>query len=60
MAEPTIKKKESILIQVVDNGFIVKEDFPEFPDMRRSSPEVMKRKVFNTKKSLFNYISENL
>lgn len=52
-------KQKSILIEVVDNGFIVNEDF-RFRDRGIPEATVQSQKVFNTKKQLYNYISENL
>ena len=54
------KKQSVILIEVVENGFIVKEDYKECNsgiDIRTIIP---KKKVFNTKKQLNNYINDNL
>jgi len=58
MEKQQIKKKSSILIEVVDNGFIVKEDYQV--NFRESPERSHKSKVFQTKKSLNNYINENL
>lgn len=62
MDNPRLKsqKKTSILVKVVDNGFIVEEDFQEFNHHTHVSPTINSKKVFNTKKQLYNYIGENL
>lgn len=51
-----------ILIEVVSNGFIVKENYYEFNnrEMIVSHAEIPVIKVFNTKKQLNKYINENL
>jgi hypothetical protein len=56
---PEKTKQRSILIEVVDNGFIVNEDYKQ-AGMRDHIATVGSQKVFNTKKQLYNYISENL
>ena len=53
-------KQTSILLEVVDNGFIVKEDFHEFAHHQNPTARINDKKVFNTKKQLYNYIADNL
>lgn len=50
-----------ILIEVVSNGFIVKEDYKEGrEDGMIGRVEITKIKVFNTKRQLNKYINETL
>lgn len=51
-------KKTSILIEVVSNGFLVHEDY--YSGRVGEIASVSSRKVFNTKKQLYNYIGEHL
>ncbi len=54
------KKLDRILVVKVDNGYIVEENYSKGPNMGEFLPEVPNRKVFETKESMFHYISENL
>lgn len=51
--------QSKILIEVVSNGFVVKENYNEFNE-RGMTAEILSIKVFNTKRQLNKYINENL
>lgn len=55
---PSDNKLNSILIEVVENGFIVTEDYSVDP--RQVPSRSHNQQVFNSKKSLFNYISKSM
>lgn len=55
------KVVSNVLIEVVGNGFVVIEDYPDNNDRGRAIHcEIPKRKVYNTKSQLYKYIKENL
>ena len=59
VTQQTNKTQVGILIEIVNNGFIITEHFRpkkafEYPI---TAPE---KKVFNTKEQLYNYIDKNL
>ena len=51
-----------ILIETVENGFIVHENYLEIHEMPRHcvAGEIIKRKVFNTHRQLNSYINKNI
>lgn len=50
----------TIFIEAVANGFIVHENFEPFDHHRHNAPTISKRRVFNIKKQLNNYINKSI
>lgn len=52
---------KKVLIEEVDNGFLITEDYKEYNDvLHRGQVEIPVRKVFNTHKQLNKYLNENI
>ena len=58
LAGPSLKKMTKCLIEKVENGFIVSEDYQIDP--KEIPGRSHKQQVFNTKKSLLNYITKTM